>query len=156
GANAPALMFLLLAVASCFVAPVKAYALQETVRIGAGVLLYLVVAYQFRRSEHLSKLVDTVIFLAIGLALIGFIQYATSTEPFATGPFGDHQLFGSLLIVLLPIVAVIAITEKNTNRQLAAQVAAVCTTACLLLTHARSAWMGAAAGLLLLGLLAAR
>ncbi len=153
GVNLPVLLLLGLAVVSCAVSPQKAYSAQETLRLGAGVLLYFVVTYQFRRSEYLAKLVDVLVFLALVTSLLGFAQFASSSTKYATGMFGDHQLFGSFLMLLLPIVGITAITETKTNRQLTAQVATIMTAACLLLTHTRSAWIGGAAGLLALGLL---
>jgi O-antigen ligase len=154
GANLPALLFLGVSIVSCLLSPHKNYSIQETMRVGAGVLLYFVIAYQFRRSEHLSKLVDTLLFLAITASLVGFAQYAMSPAQYAVGLFGDHQLFGSFLMILLPIVAVVAITEAKPGRQLAAQIATVLTIACLLITHTRSAWIGAAAGMGALAVLA--
>ena len=155
GVNLPTVALLGLAIVSCIRSPHKAYSAQETLRLGAGVLLYLVISYQFRRSEYLAKLIDVIVFVSLVSSLLGFAQFATNSEVYATGMFGDHQLFGSFLMLLLPLVAITAITETKTNRQLAAQVATILTAACLLLTHTRSAWVGGAAGLVTLGLLAA-
>ncbi len=153
GANLPILLFMGLAGVSCIFAPYKQYAEQELLRLGAGVLLYFVVAYQFRRSEYLTKLVDTLLFVAICGALLGFAQYGSSQNEHALGLFGDHQLFGSFLMILLPLIGVIAVTEKNYNRQLVAQVATVLVGTALLLSQARSAWLGGGAGLATLGAL---
>ncbi len=153
GANLPVLLFLGIVVVSCLLSPHKAFGLQEILRVGSGALLYFTVAYQFRRSEYLSKLVDTLLFLGIASSLIGFAQFAAGGGDYAAGVFGDHQLFGSFLMILLPILAVTAITETKPARQLAAQLATVLTVACLLVTHTRSAWIGAAAGLLTLAIL---
>ena len=153
GANLPVLLLLGLSVISCIFSPHRGYSIQETLRLGAGVLLYFVVAYQFRRSEYLAKMVDALVFLGIAASLLGFAQFARNSETFSVGMFGDHQLFGSFLMLLLPVIAVVAITETKTNRQLAAQLATILTGACLLLTHARSAWIGGAAGLVALGLM---
>ncbi len=153
GANLPILLFMGLAGVSCIFAPYKQYAEQELLRLGAGVLLYFAVAYQFRRSEYLTKLVDTLLFVAVCGALLGFAQYGSSQNENALGLFGDHQLFGSFLMILLPLIGVVAVTEKNYNRQLVAQVATVLVGTALLLSQARSAWLGAAAGLATLGLL---
>ena len=57
-------------------------------------------------------------------------------------------------MILLPVVAVIAISESKPARQLAAQIATVMLIACLLITYARSAWIGAAAGVATLAVLA--
>jgi len=154
GANLPALLLLAVAGFSCLWSPQPAFSIQEGLRLGAGVLLYFVVAYQFRRSEHLSKLVDTLLFLGIAAAAVGFAQYGMSSEEYASGLFGNKQLYGSFLMLLLPVVALVAITERTANRQLAAQVATVLMASALLLAHARSSWLGLAAGLAALGVLA--
>lgn len=155
-ANLPVLLFLGLAIVSSLFSPHKQYSIQEVLRLGAGVLLYFTVAYHFRRSEQLMKLVDVLMFVAIGSACIGFAQYGLGSEEQrqATGVFGDHQLYGSFMAILLPIVGVVAISEREPNRQLVAQIAAVLTTAALLLSYSRSAWIGCAGGLSALGMLA--
>lgn len=154
GANLPVLAFLGLAVASCVLSPDKGYSIQETLKIGAGVLLYFVAAYHFRRSEYLSKLVDTLLFVAIAACVAGFVQFGMGEEQRASGLFGNAQLFASFLVILLPMVAMVALTEKTPNRQLAAQVATVMMAAGILLSQTRSAWSAAAAGLGALGLFA--
>ena len=154
GANLPILLFLGLAVVSCALSPHKQYSEQELLRIGTGILLYFAVAYEFRRSEQLSRLMDALIAVTIGASVLGFAQYASSHSLQAVGVFGDHQLFGSFLMILLPMVGIMAVSEKNPNRQLIAQIATVMAATCLMLTQARSAWIGAAAGLLLLGIVA--
>jgi putative inorganic carbon (HCO3(-)) transporter len=154
GPNLPVLLFFCLAVISCLLSPLKVFSAQETLRIGAGILLYFVVAYHFRRSEHLYRLVDTLLFVTIVASLVGFAQYSLGASERASGVFGNDQLLGSFLMVLLPIAAVTAIVERSINRQLAAQAATVLAAGCLLLAHSRSAWLGAAAGLAVLGALA--
>ncbi|MCC6730888.1 MAG: O-antigen ligase family protein [Chthonomonadales bacterium] len=154
GPNLPILLFLGVALVSCALSSNKAFSIQETTRIAAGVLLYFVVAYQFRRSEHLSKLFDTLLFVGVAASLYGFVQYSTGETLRAAGPFGNPQLLASFLMILLPIVAVVAITERKAGRQLAAQVATVLMAACLLLTQTRSAWLGSAVGLGVLAILA--
>jgi O-antigen ligase len=153
GPNLPILLLLGVAVVSCALSR-SVYSIQETLRLGAGILLYYVVVYQFRRSEHLSKLLDTLLFIGIVAPLVGFAQFSVSSEHRATGMFGNPQLLASFLMILWPIVLITAITEKSTNRQLAAQVATVLMTGCLLLTQTRSAWLGAATSLAVLGVLA--
>jgi len=155
GANTPVLLFMALAIVSCVFAPNKLFAVQETIKLGSGVLLYFVVAYQFRQSKHLLMLVDTLIFLAIAVSFLTMAQYTLGNTALSgergTMLFGNQQPLGSLLMILLPIVAVIALTETQlSKRQIAAQVATVMTAGGLLLAQTRSGWMGALAGLLVL------
>ena len=154
GANVPVLVFLALALVSWVMSPQKTLGALEVLRIGAGVLLYFVIGYQFRRSEYLSRLADTILFLSVSVSLIGFYQFSAGDQSRAVGPFSDHQLFGSFLMLLLPIVVAIALNEKAPKRQIVAQIAAVITASALLLAHSRSAWLGGLAGLGFLSLLA--
>lgn len=158
GANSPVLLFLAFAVISCFLAPNKIFAVQETIKIASGVLLYFVVAYQFRQSKHLLMLVDTLIFLAIAVSFLTMAQY-TLGDTILSGErgtmlFGNQQPLGSLLMILLPVVAIMALTQEQlSKRQIAAQAATVMTAGGLLLAHTRSGWLGALTGLLVLGVL---
>ena len=65
-------------------------------------------------------------------------------------------LYGAFLVVLLPLVLAAAQAEENPLRRATAQFATILAVAALLLTHNRSAWFGAMAGLVVLGVLAAR
>lgn len=154
GVNLPVLLFVALALLSWTWSTNRIFCIQETVRILSGIVVYLVVAYQFRRSEYLSKLVDALVFLAIAVGFVGFYLFSQSSHQFAVGPFGDHQMFGSFLTVLLPLVAVAAVTEKRKTRQVIAQCATAILAACLLIAQSRSAWIGAGVGLSVMTVLA--
>ncbi|HLK57775.1 MAG TPA: O-antigen ligase family protein [Chthonomonadaceae bacterium] len=156
GANTPVLLFLLLVCASAIFSPQRGFSLQEALRIGCGALVYFVVAYQFRRSEHITRLVDILTWVAIGAAFISCVEFGSTADEqqYATGLFGDHQLLGSFMMILLPLVGVTAITERAPTRKLIAQVATVLTVVALLLSHSRSAWIGSAVGMTALGILA--
>jgi len=80
GANLPILLFLGVVILSTILSTHRDVSAQELLRTGVGVLLYFVVAYQFRRVHHLAKLVDTLLYLAIVSSLIGFTHYATSSS----------------------------------------------------------------------------
>jgi O-antigen ligase len=154
GSHLPLILFGLWAALSTLLAGRNAYGGQALLGLGAGIMLYFVIASEFRRSEQLTKLVDTLVFVLIGGSLIGFAQYSIGSKHEAVGLFSDHQLFGSFLMILLPLVGVQAINEKHPGRQLAAQVATVFGVAALLISQARSAWIGAIAGLAVLAVLA--
>lgn len=153
GANLPILLFLALAAVSCLFSPQQLFSSQELLKLIAGVVLYFVAAYQFRQSKHLSMLADVLVLLSLLMSLGGLAQYQLNGEDRAKAIFGDPQPLGSFLMFLLPIIAVLAIGDKNAKRQLASQITLVLMIGCLLLTQGRSAWLGGLAGLLTLGVL---
>ncbi len=106
------------------------YSVQEALRLGTGVLVYFVVAYQFRRSEHISKVVDLLVYIAIGVSAIAFAQFGLSSadDHYATGLFGDHQLLASFLMLLLAVRMHFGDKPAQApNKQLVAQIASVMT-----------------------------
>ena len=154
GANLPVLIFTGLAISSLIVSPHKAYSLQEALRLVCGVMLYFVTAYHFSRSEYLQKLLDMLIFVGITASMVGFAQFGMAEEHSAVSLFGDHQVFGSFLMILMPVLAAASLTEVSLNRKLLAQVATILVFTALLLALSRSAWIGAGCGVLSLSCLA--
>jgi putative inorganic carbon (HCO3(-)) transporter len=147
GINLPALLFLGLCGVSTALSPIKAYSLQEFLRVLAGCLVYFAVSYQFRHSNLLNRLVYTLIGVGAFAAFYGFWQYAHGGSDMAAGMFADHQTLGAFLMLILPFAAFTALTEKQRNRQLAALFAVVLVAAGLLVTQCRSAWVGSAVAL---------
>lgn len=158
GPNAVILLLMGLIVVSCAFAQNKVYGVQEALRWGAGILLFFTVSYQFRQSKHLFSLVDTILFLGVITSLLSLGQYLLDPAARGTTLFGNQQLLGSFLMILLPVAAVVALNEKSSSeqptlRQLVAQFATVLMAGSLLLAHTRSAWIGALVGMLVLGAL---
>jgi len=145
--NLPVLLFLAVAGASLMMTPDKQAGIQEFLRLGSGVVIYFAIAHHLRRSDQLSVLVDVVLFLCCAISLAGFVQFDGSAGSFATGLFGDHQLYGSCLMALLPVAAAVAVSEKSAGRQLFARCATVLPSAGLLTAHSRGAWIGGAVAL---------
>ena len=110
--------------------------------------------HELRATRHLQRIVDGLLFLAIAVSAIVLLQYAYDPPARGTALFGDHQPLGSLLMILLPVPVIIALTEKLSKRQIAAQFASVLALGSLALAESRSAWIGAAAGIALLLVLA--
>ncbi len=151
GMNATVLSWLALVVGSYLLAPVvsamRPYSIQELLRQASGVVVYFAVVLRFRRTEQLVRLAQTLLFVGLTAALACFWQYSRHDGSMATGLFHDHQLCGSCLAILLPVVASLAFGHWEPNRQLAAQAATTLVAIGLLLTYARSAWIGAGAGM---------
>ncbi len=152
GANVPILIFAAVIGVSLASSTHFLFSVQEVLRIGTGMVVYFVMVYQFRRSEQITKVVDLIVVIAMVTSFISFAQYgaAPTSTGFATGLFSDHQLLGSFLLLLLPFVAVAAMMERTSNRQLVAQISVVVTVVALLISQARSAWIGTAVGIAVL------
>ena len=152
GANLPVLLLVVDAVLCLFITP-REYRLISSVdlmRVVTGVLLYFALAYHVRRSEHLVKLQDALVTVAAIISLFGLISLAIASQAAQANQvksslFGDHQLYGALMMMLFPITLVAAITEKQRWRQIAAQSVAAITFVCLIITETRTSWAGAIA-----------
>lgn len=155
-ANLPVVLLMGAIALSCALSPFKLFSIQELLRTGSGILLYFVVAYQFRQSKHLSLLVGTLLTLSAIVAIGGMAQYQLFAENRASAIFGNSQPLASFMMLLLPVVAGLAWTDKNPNRRAVALVVGVLMLGCLMLTQGRSAWAGALAGLLMLAYLVKR
>ncbi len=69
------------------------------------------------------------------------------------GPYHDHQLYGSVLLVLLPIPVALALSARETAWRWGATAIAAACAVCLALSQTRSAWAGLlAAALVFAGL----
>jgi O-antigen ligase len=131
-------------------------ALAELLRLGCGAIVYFAAAYLCCTRERLRQLV---LILLVGGALAsvaGIASYTWSEPHTATAAFGNSQLLAAYLVVLLPVAVVFSQVGEMDGRRLLACVAAVLIASALLLTGDRSAWIGAAAALLLVAALGLR
>jgi O-antigen ligase len=152
GANLAVLMFLCISIAGILVAPsvILRHSLTDFLRIFTGVLLYFSLAYHIRRSEHLVKIQDALVLVSFVISLFGLIYVAQQQSVVSPKAFGDHQLYGAILMILFPTTVVSAVTERDLKRQIAAQVAAGVTGICLVLSQTRTSWVGTLVELLAL------
>ena len=125
GANLPIALLLGPIALSCVFSPVKVFGVQELLRTGSGILLYFVVAYHFRQSKHLSLLASVFLGLAAIVSIGGMAQYQLFAEDRASAIFGNAQPLASFVMLLLPVVAAFAWTDKNGTRRIVAVVVTV-------------------------------
>jgi putative inorganic carbon (hco3(-)) transporter len=128
-----------------------------------AVVYYLVFRYA-RTVADFRRLLLTIIWLGVGLAVIGIIQYSTRFVFFnratilhqkALGQgfrvnslFSDPNMFSRFLIMALLICAALALIERLWRRRLAG--VAVLAAVANVFTLSRSGWVALAAGLVLL------
>lgn len=129
--------------------PWAAAAGTEALRWTAGIGLALTLGLGLRRTEIAAQFA---VLLLGAMALIGIFG-GGSAQGNLTGPYRDHQLYGSVLLLLIPFNAGIALSAKSPSWRWGALGALTAGTLCLFLSETRGAWFGlAAAGLVFGGL----
>ena len=128
--------------------PWAAAAETEALRWGAGIGLALILGWFWRHTELAGQFLVT---LTGVMALFGILGGETAAHSGLVGPYHDHQLYGSVLVLLLPFCAVSALSASSAPWRWGSLAAGAAGTLCLLLSQTRSAWAGLAAALLVLG-----
>ncbi len=146
-------------VVCALLSPYRAFAVAEGLRLLLGAGVYFAAAYVLTPRETRAlplALIGAGALVAAG----GLFQFGAGLETRGdevTSIFGNHEQLGSFLALLfVPALALALDTHSASRRLLFAQGAALVLGAALLLCRTRSAWAGAAAGCVLLSLLALR
>ena len=142
------LCWLLLSAGRSLGTPWARVGLTEALRWSAGIGLALTLGLLLRPIKTAARCVVT---LAGTLALLGIAGGFRPGGGGLTGPYQDHQLYGSVLLLLLPPVVAVALTARDSRWRLAGVAAAGAGGLCLALSQTRSAWAGALAAALVFG-----
>lgn len=144
------LCWILLSAGRSLTTPWARVALTEALRWSAGIGLALALGLFFRHTKLAARFVVT---LAGTIALLGIADGLHPGGGGLTGPYQDHQLYGSVLLLLLPPVVAVAVTARSGRWRLGGVAAAGLGALCLALSQTRSAWAGALAAALVFGVL---
>ena len=144
------LFWLLLSAGRSLGTPWARVALTEALRWGAGIGLALALGAFFRHTKLAARFVVT---LAGGIALLGIADGLRPSGGGMTGPYQDHQLYGSVLLLLLPPVVAVSLTARDARWRLAGIAAVGVGALCLALSQTRSAWAGGGVAALVFGCL---
>ena len=145
---------------SAALAPYPAVAVAELLRLALGAGVYFVASSVLRPQE--TRLLPYLLLgLGAAVGLWGLVEFGAEGN-FSTDAihslFGNHEQLGSFLVLLLPLGLALALDRDQDSKKglLFAQGAALVIGAALLLARTRSAWFGAAVGLVLLVVLTLR
>ena len=130
--------------------PWASAAMTEALRWSAGIGLALALGGSLRRTAMAGEFLVT---LVGALALAGILDSGNPAQSGMVGPYHDHQLYGSVLLLLLPFAAGTALTAQKTYWRWGALAALTAGTLCLFLSQTRSAWLGLFAACVVFGLL---
>lgn len=129
--------------------PWAAAAGTEALRWTVGIGLALALGWGLRRTEMAGQFAVLLLGAMAGIGILG----GGSVQGDLTGPYRDHQLYGSVLLLFLPLNAGVALSAKSSSWRWGALAALTAGTLCLFLSETRGAWFGlAAAGLVFGGL----
>ena len=143
------LLWVLISACRSLGTPWAAAAGTEALRWTAGIGLALTLGLGLRRTEMAGQFA---VLLLGAMGLIGILS-GGSAQGDLTGPYRDHQLYGSVLLLLLPFSAGTAVSAKSWSWRWGALAALTAGTLCLFLSETRGAWFGlAAAGVVFAGL----
>ncbi|MGI4791482.1 MAG: O-antigen ligase family protein [Janthinobacterium lividum] len=142
------LIWILLSASRSLGTPWAQAALTEALRWSAGIGLALAIGWSLRRTVLAGQFLVT---LLGAMALAGILDSGASAQSGMVGPYHDHQLYGSVLLLLLPFSAGIALTSPQSLWRWGALAAFTAGTLCLLLSQTRSAWAGLVAAALVFG-----
>lgn len=123
----------------------------EAMRHLSGGLIYFSIVYGFSVRRHLGKLVAALLAAASLASLLAFLTATEGRLDHLTGALRNHQLLAGLLCLSFPIVLAVSQLDEEPWRRYGAQAAAVIVIAGLLVSKNRSAWLGSAVSLLVLG-----
>ncbi len=147
------------AVVCALLSAYRAFAVAEGLRLLLGAGVYFAAAYVLTPRE-VRALPLALIGAGALVAAGGLFQFGAGLETRTnevTSIFGNHEQLGSFLALLFVPALALALDTKSASKPLLfAQGAALVLGAALLLCRTRSAWAGAAAGCVLLSLLALR
>ena len=142
------LCWLLLSAGRSLGTPWARVALTEALRWSAGIGLALVLGAFFRHTKAAARFI---VMLAGAVALLGIADGLHPGGGGLTGPYQDHQLYGSVLLMLLPAVVAVALTARDSRWQLGGVAVGSLGALCLALSQTRSAWAGALVAALVFG-----
>ena len=156
GPNPPLIALLLWCGFSAALSPFRTFAAAELLRMILCAAVYFAAAYTLRPGQ-LRIAVGGTIALGACVAVYGFLDFSHRAPRGAeviVSVFSDHQNLGSFLVLLLPVAVALALNRSPKQAPaLGYQAAVLVLGGALLLSRTRSAWIGAAAALLVLSCL---
>lgn len=157
GPNLPILLYLVVTALSILLLPhepaIRKLGFYKVMSILAGVLLYFSVAYHIRRSQDIARVAETLAFVSSLMAILGLGLIVSQETANRAEVFGNSQLFGGFLMILLPIPAVLSVTETDSRRRTIALIASSLICIGLIMSGTRSTWISALVMIVTMGLL---
>ena len=146
-----------------FRSPYPAFAFAEWLRVVFCSCLFAAAAYGLDRHQS-RQVVTGLVVLGTAMSMYGLLQYGAARSAGGAnafdhmlGLFGDNENLGSFLMLLLPLAIRQALDRENSEMlRVGSQGAALLLLIALTVSCTRSAWLGEAAALGVMGMLMSR
>lgn len=121
-------------------------------------LIYFLVVNNVKEEKDSRRLIEVLILATAVSATYGIFQYLANCQrpgpPVRSGGImGSYMVFGHHLALTLPFAAALLFIEEGKKKKTIFGVAILIMFGCLIFTFTRGAWLGAAFGLFLMGIL---
>lgn len=127
--------------------PWRQEALTEWVRWASGIGLAFALGLLLTQARRAAW---TLVLIAGALAADGLRQAARGMSGIS-GPFHDHQLYGTALLIMLPLALALSVRSRAPGQAWLAQSIVLAMGVSLAFSQTRSAWIGAAVGVVVFG-----
>lgn len=126
------------------------------IQLAFGIVLFTVIACEFSDPIYQRALLGAILVLGIVPPSWAFLLNADGRWSDRAGTFHDWQLLGGFLGLLFPVICGVAVGVRSRIGKTLSRLALATTAVGLMLTHCRSAWIGAGAGMVVFGILYVR
>lgn len=129
---------------------------EEAIRHLGGALVYVGAVYGLAGHRSLERLVNLILVAGVAAAGVALAMVAHQSAERYAGAFHNEQLLAAFLCVVGPVVVTRSLAEDDPWRRSLVQGAALVVAAAIAMSRNRSAWLGAALGLIVVAALVYR
>lgn len=162
GPHLPIVLFLTYAAASALGSAYKLFSFIEFFHLGLCVLIYFACVYYLPHLRQVQQVCGALLAVSAAVSLIALAQMADTSQEAVTGPFLNHLMLGSFLMLVFPLALSFCLLDRGeplrsdwgeTLRKVTVPAITLLTGAALLIARARSAWLGEVVSLVILSCL---
>lgn len=151
GPHLPICLFLTYGAVSALRSDYRLFSLIDFFHLALCALIYYACVYRLSRLRLLEHLCTALLLAAAAASLLALAQMANTGQQVVSGPFQNHMLLGSFLMLLLPLALSLCLLQRAAPlRKMGTQAVALLIGAALLAARARSAWVGELVSLVIL------
>ena len=151
GPHLPIVLLLTYAATSAFSSAYKLFSFIEFFHLGLCALIYFACVYCLPHLRQVQQICGALLAVSAAVSLIALAQMSGTSKEVVSGPFQNHMLLGSFLMLVFPLALSLCLFDRGATprpdggealRKVAVPAVTLLTGAALLIARARSAWLG--------------